>query len=577
MAATACNLLQGPIPRLRHSPRPQNVTHRQAPSPRQEAGPFCVPAPRRSLLRTAASQWWGSRVHTRAMPAPRRAIIMVRLSSFDFGGDSSTSPERQEEQCRAYCAARGWEAVHVIRDLDVSASDKGLRLDRPGLIEARSWYPRVDVLVVAKLDRLARNVADFLAIHEEARAQAVDVVSVNEGLDMTTPAGRFVAIILAAFAEMEAATISQRVLDAVAFLAREGRHRGGNAPFGWRITPRPNGLEGFYLTLDPDTAPYLRYAVERLIAGDTPDAICEEFNALDYPAPGDNYRPRQGRPRRAPRWSADWLRLAVRQPILRGMQKHRGALVRDPNGLPIRPHEPLMTDAEWRALQDAMSPRSRPRRRAAGGTRDNVELFGRVACATCGAVMHAVERTYPIWSCSRRHLLSDGSRCPGTTIQRDQLAAYVEREALREAGHLPGWRITEEERPDDDLHSVSEALDATLSALRDVDDPDEEGRLLARRRALRARLREIQDAPAIVEAEAVPTGSTFAADYAAASPDTRAALIRSQVGVILISKGTKGRHGLDASRVLIVWQPSPVEETPDAPADIYREDKPELL
>lgn len=511
--------------------------------------------------------------------APRkRAVIKVRLSSFDFSGDTTTSPERQEEQARAYCASRDWEVVHVIRDLDVSASDKGLRLDRPGLIEARTWYPTVDVFVVTKLDRLARNVADFLAIHEEAREYGVDLVSVNEGLDMTTPAGKFVATILAAFAEMEAATISQRVLDAVAFLAREGRHRGGNAPFGWRITPRPEGLSGFYLTLDPATAPYLRHAVDRLIAGESPDAICEEFTALGYPAPSDAARPRRGKPRRAPRWSADWLRIAVRQPIMRGMQKYRGAAVRDADGIPIRPHEPMVTDAEWRALQDALSGRSRPRRRPAPlPDRQDLELFGRVACAMCGMVMHAVERQYPIWSCSRRKRLPDGSKCPGTTVQRNQLSAYVEREALRVAGHLPGWRITEEERYDDELHTVSEALDATVRALRDVDDPDEEDRLLTRRRALRARFKDLQDAPAVVESEVLPTGTTFAADYAAASSEGKAALIRSQVGMILISKGTKGRHGLDESRVLPVWQPAPVEAGTDVPADIYREDKAETI
>lgn len=500
---------------------------------------------------------------------------MTRLSSYAGEEDTSTAPERQLETSEAYCAAKDWEVVAVIQDLDVSASDKGLRLDRPGLVEARANYDRADVFVVPKLDRLARNVKDFMSIVEEAREHGVDVVLIAEGLDLTTASGRFVAQILAAFAELEAATISQRTLEAVAFLAREGRHRGGNAPFGWQITPRPGGLKGYYLTLDPATEPYMRYAIERLIAGDTADAVCEEFTALDYPAPSDNYRQRRGRDRQAPRWSADWLRIAVRQPILRGMQKYRGGLIRDPAGIPIRPHEPMVTDAEWRALQEVMSGRSRPRSRPAPlPDRQDMELFGRVSCAMCGSIMHAVERAYPVWSCSRKKPRPDGSKCPGTTIQRDQLARHVESETLRVAGHLPGWMITEEERTDTELLDVAEALDATLHALRDVDDPDEEEILLTRRRALRARMKELQDAPVIVEASEAPTGTTFAEDYRTAeSDDDRGMMIRSQVGFVMISKGTKGKHGLDPSRVRIVWEPSPTEyPTERLPSGVvYRE------
>jgi site-specific DNA recombinase len=506
------------------------------------------------------------------MASRKRALIKVRLSSYDGAtDDTSTSPERQEEQSRAYCAARDWEVAHVIHDLDVSASDKGLRLDRPGLIRAREWYPRVDVLVVAKLDRLARNVADFLAIHEEARTYGVDLVSVNEGLDMTTPAGKFVAVILAAFAEMEAATIAQRTREAVAYLARVGRHRGGNAPYGWRIAPLGDGIPGYRLALHPTHAPILRAAVLRVIDGVSPEVIAAEYREKGYPGPGDDQR-RRGQ-QIGPPWDPDVLRRLLRRPILRGMQVHRGELVRGEDGLPIRPHDALVSDAEWRALQDRLSKRafSVDLSRAV----PHVLLRGLVACTACGAVMHAVtqEGKNPVWSCSRKLLTPDGEKCPGASVSRARLEEYVVSEVLRVSGHLEGWQVTEEERADEEALEVSDALDAVLRALRDVEDPAEEDKLLARRRALRARLTELQAAPVIVEASRRPTGRTFAEDYAAAATDTeRAALLRSQIAVVGIRKGVRGRRGLDPSRVRLLFSASATEPAGDvSPGVLYVE------
>jgi DNA invertase Pin-like site-specific DNA recombinase len=68
--------------------------------------------------------------------------------------------------------------LDVIRDLDVSGSDKGDRLDRPGLRKIRERSGDVDVLIFAKLDRLARNVIDFRAFADEAADHGAALVSV---------------------------------------------------------------------------------------------------------------------------------------------------------------------------------------------------------------------------------------------------------------------------------------------------------------------------------------------------------------------------------------------------------------
>lgn len=185
-----------------------------------------------------------------------RAVVYIRLSSHRGDADPSTSPERQREACKAYALAKGWDlAVEIgdggiVSDLNVSGSDKGLRLDRPGLRQIRDAFPSVDVVIFAKLDRLARNVVDFRAFAEEAEGHGVALVSVAESLDLTTPSGRFVATILAAFAEMEAAAIASRTLEGIAGAVGAGRWRGASAPYGYVSVPHASG-KGRGLEINP--------------------------------------------------------------------------------------------------------------------------------------------------------------------------------------------------------------------------------------------------------------------------------------------------------------------------------------
>src|SRR4051812_6141994 len=111
---------------------------------------------------------------------PVNAIIYVRLSVFRGEDDPTTSPKRQEQICRDYCAAKGWNVLDVISDLDVSGSDKGLRLDRPGLAEIRTRWAETDIVIFSKLDRMARNVVDFRTFADEAEKNGAALVSVNE-------------------------------------------------------------------------------------------------------------------------------------------------------------------------------------------------------------------------------------------------------------------------------------------------------------------------------------------------------------------------------------------------------------
>jgi DNA invertase Pin-like site-specific DNA recombinase len=131
-----------------------------------------------------------------------RAAIYARVSTFD------QEPENQLAEIRRYIAARGWTAEEYV-DRGVSgAKDRRPALDRL-LVDARRR--RFDVVVVWRLDRLGRNLRHLITLLEEYQALGIAFVSLNEGIDATTPAGKLQMHILGAIAEFERARIAERV------------------------------------------------------------------------------------------------------------------------------------------------------------------------------------------------------------------------------------------------------------------------------------------------------------------------------------------------------------------------------
>lgn len=132
-----------------------------------------------------------------------RAGLYARVSTVD------QEPENQLQELRRYVAARGWESVEYV-DRGVSgAKDRRPALDAL-VTDARRR--RFDVLVCWRLDRLGRNLRHLVTLLEELQGVGVAFVSLGEGIDCTTPAGKLQLHILAALAEFERERIRERVL-----------------------------------------------------------------------------------------------------------------------------------------------------------------------------------------------------------------------------------------------------------------------------------------------------------------------------------------------------------------------------
>lgn len=110
-----------------------------------------------------------------------------------------------------------------------------------------------DIIACYKVDRIGRNIIDFMNTFDELEKNNISLVSVTEGFDPSTPAGRMMMTMIAGFAEMERMNIAQRVKDNMSALAKIGRWSGGTPPTGYRSVRLPNGDKTvMYLELIPE-------------------------------------------------------------------------------------------------------------------------------------------------------------------------------------------------------------------------------------------------------------------------------------------------------------------------------------
>jgi DNA invertase Pin-like site-specific DNA recombinase len=146
-----------------------------------------------------------------------RAAIYARVSTVD------QEPENQLQELRRYVQARSWTAAQYV-DRGVS----GAKDRRPALDElvTDARRRRFDVLVCWRLDRLGRNLKHLITLLDELQALGVAFVSLAEGIDATTPAGKLQMHILGAIAEFEKERIRERVLAGLQRARAQGRRLG---------------------------------------------------------------------------------------------------------------------------------------------------------------------------------------------------------------------------------------------------------------------------------------------------------------------------------------------------------------
>ena len=193
--------------------------------------------------------------------APKRCAVYCRVSSDERLDQSFNSIDAQREAGLAYIAsqrAEGW--IAVANDyLDPGYS--GGNMDRPALkrLLADIEAGRIDVVVIYKIDRLSRSLADFARMVEAFDRYKVSFSAVTQQINSATSMGRLMLNVLLSFAQFEREVTGERIRDKIAASKAKGMWMGGVVPLGYRVEARR-------LLVEPREAKIVRRMFEEFVA-----------------------------------------------------------------------------------------------------------------------------------------------------------------------------------------------------------------------------------------------------------------------------------------------------------------------
>lgn len=186
--------------------------------------------------------------------------------------DNSDSVQVQIQMCKEYAGI-----IYKDQNIDFRIYDKdegfsGKNTNRPSFRELMQDVEHnvLDVVMVYKLDRISRNVQEFSAMYGVFQQHDVAFISVKESFDTTTPMGRTVMYILAAFAQLERENTSERVADNMLALGSSGKWTGGTLPTGFTSVRRKTGeKEHSFLVVEPNSIGLVKTLYSLIISGCT--------------------------------------------------------------------------------------------------------------------------------------------------------------------------------------------------------------------------------------------------------------------------------------------------------------------
>jgi site-specific DNA recombinase len=400
-----------------------------------------------------------------------KVLGALRLSR---DSDESTSIARQREQITLWAKLDGHEVIGFTEDTDVSGSVSPWK--RPGLgpwltdpVKVGSW----DILVSAKLDRITRSVADFSALLAWCGEHRKMYASVAEKFDLSTPGGRMVATVMAAFAQFERERIGERHTESRAKM-RELGHWAGRAPYGYDAVSNGNGMR---LVQDPATAPVAKRMVDEFTTGASFGQVARRLN-------GDGVPTFTGG-----QWSALTVRSVLVNPAIGGQGWHRPklddgkraapVLIRDSDGEPVMfTDEPILDSDEFDRLRQALKAREQPHGARVGGH----QLLRVAYCRACSEGRD--DRSAPLYGNVMKGRAHGYYRCPkcGVRVRDDRMEAAVEHYVLKSAGSrelrrktvIPGddhaADIRKAERDLEAMRGLSTHSDTIRAAVTELED-----------------------------------------------------------------------------------------------------------
>jgi DNA invertase Pin-like site-specific DNA recombinase len=280
----------------------------------------------------------------------KRCAIYTRKSSEEGLEQDFNSLDAQREACEAFIRSQAGEGWRLIKNRYDDGGFSGGSMERPALkrlladIRERS----IDVVVVYKVDRLTRSLADFARMVELFDAHGVSFVAVTQQFNTTTSMGRLTLNVLLSFAQFEREVIGERIRDKVAASKRKGMWMGGSLPMGYDVRERK-------LVVNHDEAKTVRQIFERYLELGSVRLLKKDLDGrgiVSAAKVSNNGKRRGGKP-----LSRGALYCLLSNPIYVGEIRHK-------HERHLGQHEAIVDRELWERVQQQL--RSRAARRGQG-------------------------------------------------------------------------------------------------------------------------------------------------------------------------------------------------------------------
>jgi site-specific DNA recombinase len=289
---------------------------------------------------------------TQPKPALKRCAVYTRKSSEEGLEQDFNSLHAQREACEAYIKSQqseGWRLVETGYD---DGGLSGGTVERPALqrLLADIAHGLVHTVVVYKVDRLTRSLADFAKLVEHFERHGASFVAVTQQFNTTTSMGRLTLNVLLSFAQFEREVTGERIRDKIAASKRKGMWMGGNLPLGYAVEDRK-------LVIVPSEAKTVRHIFQRYQQLGCVRRLKQELDrdgVLSNVRTSSTGRPRGGKP-----FSRGALYTLLANPIYIGEIRHKG--VRYPGQ-----QKPILEPALWHAVQQQLGTQGSARKGRSG-------------------------------------------------------------------------------------------------------------------------------------------------------------------------------------------------------------------